>query len=90
MVWIERRPGALWAVGRSVNPQQRSSDELRRDEVLFEGYELVDALEAANATLEDDALVLERDGRDDKVTPFTRAEILKPLERWFFGRRPHP
>jgi len=88
VVWIERRPGALWSVGRSINPQHRSSDEPRRDEVVFEGYELEDALGAANATLEDDALVLERDGRDDKVAPFTRAEILKPLERWFFGRGP--
>ena len=87
VIWIERRPGALWSVGRAVNPQHRSSSSPRRDEVVFEGYELEDALEAANATLEDDAEVLARDGRDGKVAPFTRAEILEPLERWFFGRR---
>ena len=90
LIWIERRPGALWAVRREVNPQHRSSSGPRRDEVVFEGYELGDALEAANAALEDDALVLERDGRDDKVAPFTRAELLKPLERWFFGRTARP
>jgi hypothetical protein len=87
VIWVERRPGAVWAVGRAVNPQHRPSDEPRRDDYLFEGYELDDALEAANAALEDDVVVLERDGRTDRIPPFKRAELLKPLERWFFGRR---
>jgi hypothetical protein len=87
VIWVERRPGAVWAVGRAVNPQHRPSDEPRRDDYLFEGYELEDALEAANAALEDDVVVLERDGRTDRIPPFKRAELLKPLERWFFGRR---
>jgi hypothetical protein len=87
VIWIERRPGALWAVGRMVNPQERERDEPRHDEWLFEGYELEDALEAANSALEDDVSVLERDGFDGKVPPFKRSEVLKPLERWFFGRR---
>jgi hypothetical protein len=86
LIWIERKQGALWAVGRAVNPQHRSSDEPRRDDYLFEGYELDDALEAANGALEDDVTVLERDGRNAYVRPFTRAELLGPLERWFFGR----
>jgi hypothetical protein len=87
VIWIERKPGAVWAVGRAVNPQHRPSDAPRRDDWVFEGYELEDALEAANATLEDDVSVLERDGRDLRVAPFKRQEVLKPLERWFFGRR---
>jgi hypothetical protein len=88
VIWIERRPGALWAVGRMVNPQQRSTNaEPRHDEWLFEGYELEDALEAANSALEDDVSVLEGDGFGGKVQPFKRGEVLKPLERWFFGRR---
>jgi len=87
VIWIERKAGALWAVGRAVNPQHRSSDEPRRDDYVFEGYELEDALEAANATLEDDVRVLEQDGRDVDAKPFVRDELLKPLERWFFGRR---
>jgi hypothetical protein len=87
VIWVERRPGALWAVGRAVNPQHRPSDEPRRDDYLFEGYELEDALEAANAALEDDVSVLERDGRAERIPPFKRAELIKPLERWFFGRR---
>jgi hypothetical protein len=87
VIWIERKPGALWAVGRAVNPQHRSSHESRRDDYLFEGYELEDALEAANATLEDDVRVFVQDGRDVDAKPFVREELLKPLERWFFGHR---
>lgn len=86
VIWIERLPGALWAVGRAVNPQYRRSDEARRDDYVFQGYELADALEAANATLEDDVRVSEQDGTDAKVRPFVREELLRPLERWFFGR----
>jgi hypothetical protein len=87
VVWIERKQGALWAVGRAVNPQHRASDEPRRDDYIFEGYELEDALECANDALEDDLSVSESDGRPEHLAPFTRGELLKPLERWFFGRR---
>ena len=87
VVWIERREGAVWAVGRAVNPQHRRSDEPRADDFVFEGYELEDALEQANAILEDDLRVSEDDGRPQHVPPFTRKEMLGPLERWFFGRR---
>lgn len=86
VVWIERREGALWAVGRAVNAHLRSSDEPRRDDYVFEGYELEDALEQANTVLEDDLRVSEDDGRPQHVRPFTRKELLGPLERWFFGR----
>ena len=84
--WIERRPGALWVVGRSVNPQLRSTDDPRPDDVVFEGYELEEALEHANDALEDDVSVLEGDGRTVDVKPFTRKEVLPLLERFFFGR----
>jgi hypothetical protein len=87
VIWVERRPGALWAVGRAVNPQHRPSNTPRRDDYMFEGYELEDALDAANEALEDDVRVLEEDGWDGRVRPFTRDELLKPLERWFFGHR---
>jgi hypothetical protein len=85
VVWIERRPGAVWAVGRAVNPQHRASDVPRRDDYLFEGYELEDALEAANGALSDDSRVSAQDGRPESVRPFEREEILFKLERWFFG-----
>jgi hypothetical protein len=87
VIWIERREGALWAVGRSVNPQHRSSSDPRREDYVFEGHELADALEAANDALEDDVRVLEDDGASGRVKPFTRKEVLPVLERFFFGRR---
>jgi hypothetical protein len=84
--WIDRRPGALWAVGRSVNPHLRATDDPRPDDVVFEGYELEEALDRANEALEDDVRVLETDGRPADVKPFTRKEVLPLLERFFFGR----
>jgi hypothetical protein len=87
VIWIERKAGAVWAVGRAVNPQHRASDEPRRDDYIFEGYELEDALEQANAALTDDLRVLEQDRRPQDAAAFEREELLKPLERWFFGHR---
>jgi len=87
VIWIERKAGGLWAVGRAVNPQHRPSDEPRATDYVFEGYELEDALEQANGALEDDVSVAEQDSRVAKVLPFKRSEVLRPLERWFFGRR---
>ena len=86
VIWIERRSGALWVVGRTVNSHLRESDEPRPDDSVFEGYELEDALDRANEALEDDVSVLERDGRESDVKPFTRKEVLPLLERWFFNR----
>jgi hypothetical protein len=86
VIWIERRPGAVWAVARAVNPQLRESDEARPEDVIFEGYELGDALDRANEALEDDVNVLEADGLPADARPFTRKEVLPLLERWFFNR----
>ena len=86
-IWIERRPGAVWAVGRAVNAQLRSDSSPRRDDYVFEGYELDDCLEAANGCLHDDERVSEQDGKPAPVADFTRDELLKPLEQWFFGHR---
>ncbi len=83
-IWVERRPGGLWAVVRLVNPDRLTS-QARGAETLFEGYELDDALDCANGALEDDVVVSEADGRAEHVRPFKRGELLKPLERWFFG-----
>ena len=86
VLWLERRPGAIWAVGRAVNPQLRESDDTRPEDIVFEGYELEDALLRANEALEDDVSVLEGDGLDANAKPFTRKEVLPLLERWFFNR----
>jgi hypothetical protein len=47
-----------------------------------------DALEAANDALEDDLAVSEEEGVEERVRPFTEGDLLKPLERWFFGHAP--
>ena len=86
VIWLERRPGAVWAVGRVVNPQLRESDEPRPEDVIFEGFELDDALDRGNEALEDDVSVLEGDGLSADARPFTRKEVLPLLERWFFNR----
>ncbi len=86
VIWIERRAGAVWVVGRAVNPQLRESDEPRAEDVIFEGFELGDALDRANEALEDDVRVLEEDGRPADPRPVTRKEVLPLLERWFFNR----
>src|ERR671923_2643488 len=85
VIWIERRPGGMWAVGRAVNPEYRSSNGPRREDYVFEGWDLDDALEQANAVLEDDVTVSEGDGMPEHVRPFVRNDLLRPLERWFFG-----
>ena len=86
VIWIERRPGAIWAVGRAIDPSNRSIPEPRPDDYVFEGYEMNDALEAANGALEDDLAVSAEEGVQERVRPFVADDLLKPLERWFFGR----
>jgi hypothetical protein len=88
VIWIERRPGARWAVGRAIDPRNRSNPAPRSDDYIFEGYELTDALEAANNALSDDLEVSAGEGVNEDVRPFEDDELLKPLERWFFGHRP--
>ena len=87
MIWIERRPGAR--LGRRPPGQSRSTARPRSrapTTTSGRGYELEDCLEAANAALEDDAVVSEDDGATEQVRPFRRDELLEPLERFFFGR----
>ncbi len=64
----------------------RTQKEPRPEDYVFEGYELGDALQEANETLEDDFTVSESGRPRRAVKPFTRDELLKPLEAWFFGR----
>ena len=87
-IWIERKPGAVWAVGRAVDLAQRTNGAIRDDDYLFEGFEMGDALEAANDALTSDLEVSREDGRTQDVAPFADAELLAPLERWFFGHAP--
>ena len=72
VIWIERLPGALWAVGRAVNPQHRPSDEPRGPMTTSSRGTSSDALDSANGTLSDDARVSAEDGRAAEVKPFER------------------
>ena len=69
LIWIERRAGALWAVGRQVNPQHRQTESPRDGGLRLGGHELDDCLDAANAALEDDAVVSEERRRDREGPP---------------------
>lgn len=82
--WIEYQPEAIWAVGRTVNPQLRPDSAPRDDDYIFKGFELGDALSEANGALSDDLRVSSEEGVEQDVPPFAREEILEPLERWFF------
>jgi hypothetical protein len=88
VIWIERRPGALWAVGRAIDLRNRRTQQPRRDDYVFEGYEMGDALAAANNALSDDLEVSAEEGLNESVPPFAEDDLLKPLERWFFGHNP--
>ena len=85
VIWIERRPGAIWAVGRAINPRNRTVLAPIPDDYVFEGYEMGDALEAANGALRDDVAVSREEGVSEHVSEFMDDELLRPLERWFFG-----
>jgi hypothetical protein len=89
VIWIERRPGAVWAVGRAINPRERNL-KTRKHDYIFEGYELGDALEAANGALLDDLRISVEEGLVETIEPFQEDELLKPLERWFFGHEHRP
>ena len=83
LIWIERKPGAVWAIGRIVNPQQRDCATPHATDYVWEGYELDDCLEIANEWLEEDVTVTDADGGRTKTLPFTRREIEPRLERIF-------
>lgn len=85
-IWIERKPGAVWAVGRAVDLEERSDGALHPGDYVFEGYEMGDALEAANDALASDLEASRMDGHGQQLSPFREDELLVPLERWFFGR----
>ena len=84
-LWIDRRAGALWQVGRASNLHLRENPEPRPEDTLFEGFEMTDALEAANNALEADVVASEgTDDHNDDVHAFSERELREKLERWFF------
>ena len=87
-IWIERRAGALWGVGRAVSLEERPDGAVHPDDYVFEGYEMGDAVVAANDALTSDLEISRGDGIEQAVEPFTDGELKGPLERWFFGHSP--
>ncbi len=84
-LWLDRREGGVWCVCRHVNVRDRDGLEPRHAEVLFEGYELDDALLAANEALEADLAASEdNDDHNDGVRPIRSVDVRPKLERWFF------
>lgn len=88
LIWVERREGGEWAVGRASDLSQREYPEPRENDYVFLGFEIEDCLEAANNALEDDLSASEMDGINESVRPVTRPELEQPLNEWFWGRRP--
>ena len=78
----------MWAVGRAVGLDERADGAVHADDYVFEGYEMGDALEAANEALAGRPGRESRRGPAAAVEPFSERELLEPLERWFFGRSP--
>lgn len=89
LIWIEHRgEDGSWAVGRASDLTQREHSAPREHDYVFQGYDIDDAIDAANAALEDDLVASERDGiRDLDVAPFLRRDLESPLNEWFWGRR---
>jgi hypothetical protein len=90
LIWIEhRKDDGAWAVGRASDLTQREFSAPREHDFVFEGFDIEDALQAANDALEDDVTASDRDGMDaSSVRPFRRQELEEPLNEWFWGRRP--
>ena len=73
--------------------EERADGAVHPDDYVFEGYEMDDAVDAANEALRVDLEVCRSEGRDQDVGVFTTTELLPQLERWFFGTadaRAHP
>jgi hypothetical protein len=87
LIWVERREDSAWAVGRADDVAQREFAAPRPSDFVFEGFELDDALQAANDVLEDEWQAAELDGMHPDVKPITRREVEEPLNEWFWGRR---
>ena len=88
LVWIEHREDGSWAVGRASDLTQRDNAEPRATDYVWDGFEIDDALDAANGALEDDLVASEQDGINVEAAPFLRRDLEQPLNEWFWGRRP--
>ena len=84
VIWLSYGEGGLWIVGRAVNPHLRDTLHARPEDLVYESYELDDALAHVNEMLEDEAQVLDEDGGTQTIRPITRIEVEPLLERRVF------
>lgn len=86
-IWIDWLPGGIWGVGRAIDLTSRENPSLLRDDDwVFRGYEMQDALDAANAALAADLDVTAELGDRRGMPPFDEAELRPRLERWFLDQ----
>jgi hypothetical protein len=86
-IWIDWLPGGIWGVGRAVDLSARENPSLvREDDWVFRGYEMQDALEAANAALSADLAVSRDVGEPGGALLFSEDELRPRLERWFLDQ----
>jgi hypothetical protein len=84
-IWIDYQKGGVWSVGRAVNLDAREARTPRPEDEVFNGYEMADALSAANEALESDLDASDdNDDHNQGVRPFMHGELTQRLERWFF------
>ena len=87
-IWIDWLPGRH--LGCRARPSIVGSREnpslVREDDWVFRGYEMQDALEAANSALSADLDVSRELGDDGEAPPFSEAELRPRLERWFLDQ----
>ncbi len=87
LIWVEHREDGSWAVGRASDLTQRQNAAPRESDYVFTGFDIDDALDAANGALEDDLTASEGDGIHAEAQPFLRRDLESPLNDWFWGRR---
>ena len=78
-IWIDWLPGGIWGVGRVVDLSSRENPSLvREDDWVFRGYEMQDALEAANAALSADLDVSREVGEAGRGGALQRGRAAAP------------
>ncbi len=88
-IWIDRDTEGAWRVGRAVDQRRREFVGPDARDVVFTGYEMQDALAAANGALEDDLAASADTGvSNDGVLVFTETELQDHLTRHLFRGTP--
>ena len=77
----------VWAVGRAINPCNAPCRTPGRTTTSSRATSWATRSRRPTARSYDDLAVSAEEGVDEPVRDFAEDELLKPLERWFFG---HP